>query len=81
MENCFDDYVSNEIKLIKTKMYSTVTDGLSFKYYGQYESNREIVMAVDVISVIFLLFALITIILMFYLICKLNSCKLLNRYG
>ena len=81
MENCFDNYTGNEIKLIKTKMYSAGKDGLSYKYYGKYESNREVVMAVDIITIIFSLFALILLILFRCLICKYNSCKLLNRYG
>ena len=29
LENCFDSYISNEIKYIKAKMYSAGTDGIS----------------------------------------------------
>ena len=74
MQECFDKYISNEIKLIKTKMFSAGREGLAFKYYGKYYANGEVIMAVDVIAVVFILQAVITFTILVSLIWKYKSC-------
>ena len=83
MKNCFDTYINTEIKDIEKMQYSTYNGPyeLGTKYYGQYQSNREMIIAVDVIVILFAIFVFLTLWMILLVICKHSSCEILMKYN